>query len=119
VCIKIQYHHIEFDVKEQLKDATLKDLEYKFLWKKTKKMQDSRKPFEYGIDERNLLTFRGRTYVPNQVSFKQIFLYEFHCSPYASRPGYHKMFFVIKSRYFWHGMRKDIMIYLAKCLECQ
>jgi len=44
---------------------------------------------------------------------------EFHKSPYAAHPGYQNLFSAIKKDYYWPSMRKDIVEYLAKCLECQ
>jgi len=58
-------------------------------------------------------------YVPNQMEIKQIILDEFHRTPYATHPGYQKLFFALRKWYFWLGMRKDIDQYLSKCLECQ
>lgn len=66
-----------------------------------------------------MFTFRGRIFVPNQKAIKQYIPDEFHRSPYMVHLGYQNLFSTIKNNYFWHGMRKDILDYLAKCLECQ
>ena len=63
-------HQIEFDVVEQIKEASLKDPENEFLWKKTEYIQYYGMPSEYGINGRNLLNFNGRVYLPNQVAIK-------------------------------------------------
>lgn len=57
--------------------------------------------------------------MPNQKALKQYLLDEFHKSPYMAHPGYQKLFSIIKNKYFWPRMRKDIVDYLAKCLEYQ
>lgn len=44
---------------------------------------------------------------------------EFDKIPYVSHLGYQNMFFVIKQEYYWAGMRKYIMEYSGRCLECQ
>eukprot|EP00253_Pinus_taeda_P008896 PITA_08896 len=44
---------------------------------------------------------------------------EFHVSHYAGHPGYQKMIKAIRKEYFWLGMKKDIVEYLSRCLECQ
>lgn len=62
---EIQYPCVEFDVTKHLKEAAIKDPEYKFLWQQTMQMHDWGKPNEYGIDDRELLNFKGRVYVPN------------------------------------------------------
>eukprot|EP00253_Pinus_taeda_P019073 PITA_19073 len=61
----------------------------------------------------------GRNPVPNQLPLKQSMLDEFHRSPYAAHQGYQNILTAIKKSYYWLGMRKDIVEYLAKCLECQ
>jgi len=44
---------------------------------------------------------------------------EFHISHYAGHPGYQKMITAIRKEYFWPGMKRNIVEYLARCLECQ
>lgn len=38
---------------------------------------------------------------------------------YHAHPRYQKMFSTIKMDYFWPKMRKDIIEYFIKCMECQ
>jgi hypothetical protein len=40
-----------------------------------------------------------------------------HNVPYVGHHGYHKTVAVIKSRYFWLGMKRDIIEYIARCME--
>jgi hypothetical protein len=42
-----------------------------------------------------------------------------HNMPYAGHPGYQKTMAAVKSHYFWLGMKKDIVEYIARCMECQ
>jgi hypothetical protein len=42
-----------------------------------------------------------------------------HNVPYVGHPGYQKIVVVVKSHYFWPGMKKDIVEYIARCMECQ
>jgi hypothetical protein len=46
-------------------------------------------------------------------------LHEMHNGPYAGHPGYQKTVVVIKSHYFWLGMKREIIEYIARCMECQ
>jgi hypothetical protein len=46
-------------------------------------------------------------------------LHEMHNFPYAGHPGYLKTMEVIKSDYFWLGMKREIAEYIARCMECQ
>jgi len=42
-----------------------------------------------------------------------------HNLPYAGHPGYHKTITVVRGQYFWPGMKKYVIDYLAICMECQ
>jgi hypothetical protein len=44
---------------------------------------------------------------------------EIHKIPYTSHPGYQKIITATKKLFYWLGMKKDIVGYLDKCLECQ
>jgi hypothetical protein len=46
-------------------------------------------------------------------------LKEIHNVPYAGHPRYQKIVSAVKSQYYWPGMKKDIVEYIVKCLECQ
>ena len=46
-------------------------------------------------------------------------LKEMHNVPYVVHPGYQKIAAVVKSHYFWIGMKKEIAEYIARCIECQ
>jgi hypothetical protein len=46
-------------------------------------------------------------------------LREMHNVPYAGHPGYQKTIVVVKRQYYWPGMKKEVVYFIAKCLECQ
>jgi hypothetical protein len=46
-------------------------------------------------------------------------LHEIHNVPYAGHLGYQKTVAVIKSHYFWPGVKRKIVEYIAKCMEFQ
>ncbi|GKD10048.1 putative reverse transcriptase domain-containing protein [Tanacetum coccineum] len=43
---------------------------------------------------------------------------EAHKSKYSVHPGADKMYYDLKYRYWWLGMKKDIAMYVSKCLTC-
>jgi hypothetical protein len=45
--------------------------------------------------------------------------HEMHNVPYVGHPGYKKIIAVVKSQYFWSGMKREIVEYITKCMECQ
>jgi hypothetical protein len=50
---------------------------------------------------------------------KNIVLREMHNVPYVGHPRYHKTIAVVRGQYFWPGMKKDVVDYIARCMECQ
>jgi hypothetical protein len=57
--------------------------------------------------------------VPNFQELKNMILREIHNVPYAGNPGYQKTIAVVQSQYYWPGMKKEVVDFIAKCLECQ
>ncbi|GJU12150.1 putative reverse transcriptase domain-containing protein [Tanacetum coccineum] len=43
---------------------------------------------------------------------------EAHKSKYFLHPGDDKMYYDLRDRYWWSGMKKDIAVYVSKCLTC-
>ncbi|GJQ93454.1 putative reverse transcriptase domain-containing protein [Tanacetum coccineum] len=43
---------------------------------------------------------------------------EAHKSRYSVHPGADKMYYDLRDRYWWPGMKKDIVEYVSKCLTC-
>ena len=65
---------------------------------------------KYGDNKDQMLTFRGKVYVPNHVDLKELIMDEYHRSNYAGHPGYQKMLTVIRKIYFCLGMCKIFLI---------
>ena len=42
-----------------------------------------------------------------------------HNVPYAGHPGYQKIVSTVKSHYCWPDMKKSIVEYITRCMECQ
>ena len=62
---------------------------------------------------------KGRVYIPNSSKLRKSVLQEMHNVPYARHPGYQKTVTTIRKEYFWPGMKKYVVEYIAKCMECQ
>ena len=65
-----------------------------------------------------LLYFTGRIWVPNRDDLRVFIMDEAHKSRYSIHPGGDKMYKDLRAHYWWPGMKKDIAIYVAKCLTC-
>ncbi|GJR85726.1 putative reverse transcriptase domain-containing protein [Tanacetum coccineum] len=77
-----------------------------------------------GIDEmfelRNdgALYYLDRIWVPLKGVVRTLIMDEAHKSKYSVHPGADKMYYDLRDRYWWPGMKKDIAVYVSKCLTC-
>ncbi|GJX66652.1 putative reverse transcriptase domain-containing protein [Tanacetum coccineum] len=77
-----------------------------------------------GIDEmtelRNdgALYYLDRIWVPLKGDVRTLIMDEAHKSKYSVHPGADKMYYDLRDRYWWPGMKKDIAVYVSKCLTC-
>jgi hypothetical protein len=42
-----------------------------------------------------------------------------HNVPYVVHPGYRKTIAVVRSQFFWPGMKQYVVDYIVRCMECQ
>jgi len=73
--------------------------------------------YKLGID--GILLRKNKIFVPNVQDLKCMIFHEMHNVPYVGHPGYQKTVATIKSHYFWPGMKRDIIEYIGRCMECQ
>jgi hypothetical protein len=66
-----------------------------------------------------LYRFKGRLVVPDDEDFRRAVLSEAHGSQFTVHPGRDKMYKDMKSKYYWVGMKKDITVFVSKCINCQ
>jgi hypothetical protein len=57
--------------------------------------------------------------VPNVEDLKQLIMKEAHDSKYSIHPGGTKMYQDLKQRFWWHGMKREIAFFVARCDICQ
>jgi hypothetical protein len=62
-----------------------------------------------------LYVWGKRICVPNLRHLKELILREAHDSTYSIHPGSTKMYKDLKTRYWWYGMKRDIVEYVALC----
>ena len=63
------------------------------------------------------LRYLGRLFVPS--SCQDAILREFHHSPLAVHPGGTKMYRDLRRQFWWPGMKKDVALFVSRCLTCQ
>ncbi|GKB86332.1 putative reverse transcriptase domain-containing protein, partial [Tanacetum coccineum] len=64
------------------------------------------------------LYFMDRIWVPLVGDVRMVILNEAHKSGYYVHPGADKMYYDLRDMYWWPGMKRDIAIYVSKCLTC-
>ena len=57
--------------------------------------------------------------MPDINNLKQRILHEVHYAPYNVHLGAMKMYHDIKVTYWWNGLKKDVVEFVASCLTCQ
>ncbi|GJR44709.1 putative reverse transcriptase domain-containing protein [Tanacetum coccineum] len=77
-----------------------------------------------GIDEMielrsdRALYYLDRIWVPLKGDVRTLIMDEAHKSKYSVHPRADKMYYDLRDRYWWSGMKKDIAMYVSKCLTC-
>ncbi|GKB08109.1 putative reverse transcriptase domain-containing protein [Tanacetum coccineum] len=64
------------------------------------------------------LYFMDRIWVPLVGDVRMVILNEAHKSKYSVHPVGDKMYHDLRDMYWWPGMKRDIAIYVSKCLTC-
>ena len=73
----------------------------------------------YSLNEKGLLLYKEKMYIPNVPKIKLLILNEIHKTPYLGHPGYQKTITMLRKDYFWPNMKNELVEYIAKCFECQ
>ncbi|KAJ0938821.1 putative nucleotidyltransferase, Ribonuclease H [Helianthus annuus] len=62
--------------------------------------------------------YLNRIWVPDRNNLRELIMTEAHKSHYSIHPGADKMYQDLRTTYWWPGMKRDIAIYVSKCLTC-
>ncbi|XP_070020479.1 uncharacterized protein [Nicotiana sylvestris] len=71
------------------------------------------------IGDDGVLRMQGRICVPNIDRLRELILEESRSSRYFIHPGAAKMYQDLRQHYWWRRMKKDIVEFVAWCLNCQ
>ncbi|GJV12392.1 putative reverse transcriptase domain-containing protein [Tanacetum coccineum] len=64
------------------------------------------------------LYYLDQIWSPLKGEVRTLIMDEAHKSKYFVHPGADKMYYDLRDRYWWSGMKKDIVEYVTKCLTC-
>ncbi|KAK1631811.1 hypothetical protein QYE76_006126 [Lolium multiflorum] len=73
----------------------------------------------FTVDEAGVLWYKESLCEPSDSDLKQVILQEAHDTLYSIHPGGTKMYQDLKEQFWWHGMKREIGSYIAKCDICQ
>ncbi|GJQ90709.1 putative reverse transcriptase domain-containing protein [Tanacetum coccineum] len=89
-----------------------------------KEVVDESAGLQRGLDEMieqrsdGTLYYLDRIWVPLKGEVRTLIMDEAHKSKYSVHPGADKMYYDLRDRYWYLGMKKDIAEYVSKCLTC-
>ena len=84
------------DLEDKLEEGIKRDLDYQNLKEKITQNTSKNIITDYSFNEKCLMLFKNRLYVPNIPEVKLLILNEIHKSPYSGHPGYQKMITTVK-----------------------
>ncbi|XP_070020132.1 uncharacterized protein [Nicotiana sylvestris] len=73
---------------------------------------------EVSIGEDGVLRHQGHLCVPTVDGLRERILEKAHSSRYSIHPGATKMYRDLRQHYWWRRMKRDIVEYVARCLNC-
>ncbi|GKC95322.1 putative reverse transcriptase domain-containing protein, partial [Tanacetum coccineum] len=87
-----------------------------------KEASDESIGLQRGLDELikrrsdGVLYYLDRIWVPLKGDVRTLIMDEAYKSKYSIHPGADKMYYDLRDRYCWSGMKKDIAMYVSRCL---
>nr|GEZ91228.1 retrotransposon protein, putative, Ty3-gypsy subclass [Tanacetum cinerariifolium] len=104
---------IEPDLISRIKEAQKEDSE---IWTIVENLD---KQVEFRLDDDNVLWQDTRLVVPNDATLREALLTEAHSSPFSVHLSSTKMYHNLKQYFWWSGMKRDVVTFVARCLMCQ
>jgi hypothetical protein len=74
---------------------------------------------EFTEDEQGTVWFKDRICVSEIDSLRETILKKAHDSDYSIHPGSTKMYQDLKQKYWWYGLKRDVVAHEAMCDVCQ
>ncbi|KAI3750999.1 hypothetical protein L2E82_21981 [Cichorium intybus] len=66
----------------------------------------------------DIFYYQDRIWIPDRDNLCTFLMEEIHKTRYSIHPGADKMYHGLRTNYWWSGMKKDIALFVAKCLTC-
>ena len=107
------------DLEDQLEKGVKLDENYQKLQAKVAENLTENLSTCYNLNDKALILYKNRLYIPNVSKIKLLILNEIHKTPYSGHPSYQKTITMLRKYYFWPNMKNELAEYIAKCFECQ
>ncbi|XP_042415181.1 uncharacterized protein LOC122004343 [Zingiber officinale] len=105
----------QLPIVERIKEAQATDQHLQFLYSRIIPGQQT----GFSCNESRILYFQGRLCAPKSPSMKEDLLQEAHQSRFTIHPSGTHMYRDLRHSYWWTGMKKDIVNFVARCLVYQ
>ena len=103
------------DLEDKFEEGIKGDPKYHSLKEKVIKNVSENIITDYSFNEKCLILYKNRLYVPNIQEVKLLILNEIPKSPYFGHSGYQKMITMLRKEYFWPNMKNEVAEFLARC----
>ena len=100
VVYEITMSQLEGDLLSIIKIASIHDVEYGNLLNKLLTEEVNLNGTEFKVDQKGLVWFKRRIYMPSAAYLKLLILNEMHKPPYAGHPRYQKMITALKKQFY-------------------
>ena len=106
------------NLEEQLEERIGQDENNRKLQAKVRENLIESLSTRYSLNEKGVLLYKDRLYIPNVPNINLLILNEIHKTPYSGHPGYQKTITMLRNDYFWPNMKNELAEYIPKCFEC-
>jgi hypothetical protein len=106
---------VEPTLEEKIREGQLEDPKLKEI----RHLIKDNKTSDFSEDSQGTLRLGKQICVPNLKCLKELILSETHDSAYSIHPDSTKMYKDLETRYWWYGMKRDIVEYVSLCNTCQ
>ena len=71
------------------------------------------------FEGKNMLFYKGRNYIPDDIKLRRNITKRYHDSITAGHPGELETYNSVREHYWWPGMKRFIKQYVQGCADCQ
>ena len=91
---------------------------FQSLSKETRTREKIDKLSAYTLDV-DILYYKSRICDIEVENYRKNIIYDCHDIPISGHPGFQKTRALVKKRYFWSGLKRDVNDHVKRCLLCQ